>query len=895
MAFQRKKLASALALALGGGAIVGAAPAAAQDIRVEVTGSNIRRVEAEGALPVTVLTREDIARTGAQSASEILSYLSANSSTGQTFVAQGVGATTYSASIASLRGLGGQATLVLVNGKRLSNFSGEIQGVYGVNLDAIPFSAIERVEVLTDGASAVYGSDAIGGVINYIMRQEFQGVEVGGYYAAPTRSGSGDSWNVKATAGWGDLARDKFNIWGTVFYEDRQPVYQNQRDFSNTSVIPDIGLNGTSGNTFPAFISTGGIGNTSFPNCAPSVPVGTRCRYDPANVDGNNSVPDAESWSLFTSGRWQFHPDWQLYGTAAYSQQKVNNVIQPVPISDQFFYGPNGDIPSSILLPPSSPFYPTQAAINAGVNGQPLNIRYRSVETGNRDSTDENSAWQVVVGTKGSRWNWDFDLNFAYSKADTTTTENSGKPDLTLVLPLLRSGLVNPFGPNSPEITQQLRATNFTGESFNGESTGWVVEGKGTSDLFKLPAGPLAGAFGFQIGEQTLEQNPAPALASGNISGFGGNQLPIDASRDWWAVFAEFNIPIVKTLELNAAVRYDDYSDFGGTTNPKFSLRWTPVRELLVRGSWGTSFIAPSLTQAYGGNTSGVTAPGQNDPLRCPTTGDSNDCDTQFPVTFGGNDQLKPQTATQWQVGFVFEPARQFSIGMDYFNIDTENLFSNGLSQSFILSNLDTYGYLVRRGPVQPQYPNLPGPITNIDQRYINVGRTQIEGIDINLAWNSPSGDWGSVQARLNGTYYMTWDETQIDGSIIGRVANQYEASNTGVVPRYKQFATVTWLRGPWSVSLGNTYQSDYIDWQAVDFTDEGEPITRRVDALSLWDLSATYSGFKDWRLALGVKNLLDTNPPLSNQQNSFQSGYDPSYYDARARFVWGSVTYSFK
>ena len=131
----------------------------------------------------------------------------------------------------------------------------------------------------------------------------------------------------------------------------------------------------------------------------------------------------------------------------------------------------------------------------------------------------------------------------------------------------------------------------------------------------------------------------------------------------------------------------------------KFSLRWTPVRELLVRGSWGTSFIAPSLTQAYGGNTSGVTAPGQNDPLRCPTTGDSNDCDTQFPVTFGGNDQLKPQTATQWQVGFVFEPVRQFSIGIE-FNIDTENLFSNGLSQSFILSNLDTYGYLVRRGPV---------------------------------------------------------------------------------------------------------------------------------------------------------------------------------------------------
>ena len=262
------------------------------------------------------------------------------------------------------------------------------------------------------------------------------------------------------------------------------------------------------------------------------------------------------------------------------------------------------------------------------------------------------------------------------------TTEEGGKPDLTLVLPILNSGRVNLFGPNSPEVVRELQATNFLGESFEGTSTGWVIEGKSSdADLYKLPAGPLGSAFGFQVGKQTLEQNPAPALASGNISGFGGNQLPIDASRDFWSVFAEFNIPIVKTLELNAAVRYDDYSDFGSTTNPKFSLRWQPTRQLLVRGSWGTSFIAPSLTQAYGGNTSGVTAPGQSDPERCPTTGDSNDCDTQFPVTFGGNPDLEPQTATQWQVGFIWEPITQLSFGVDYFNIDTENLFANGLAR----------------------------------------------------------------------------------------------------------------------------------------------------------------------------------------------------------------------
>ena len=891
MNFQRTRIAAALACVLGlGGALLVAGSAQAADIKVDVTGTNIKRIEGEGALPVTVLTRGDIEKTGVQSAAEILNYISSNASFGATYTSQTVGSTTYSAQIASLRGLGGQATLVLVNGKRLSQFSGEIQGVYGANLDAIPFSAIERVEILTDGASAIYGSDAIGGVINYILRQDFAGAEASAYYAAPTRSGGGDQWNVKATLGWGDLAKDKFNGFFTVYHQDQKPLYQNQRDFSSTSYIPDIGYNSTSGNTFPGFVSTGGIGNPSFPNCEPSIAVGSRCRYDPARIEGVNSIPSSESTSGFGSIRWNYHPDWQLYGTGAYSKQKTNNVIQPVPISDQFFYGPNGDIPSTFTLPASSPYYPTQAAIAAGVNGQPLNIRYRSVDTGNRDSTDENTAWQLVLGTKGSRWNWDFDLSFAYSRSDTKTTENAGKPDLTMVLPLLNSGAVNPFGPNTAEVAQALRATNFVGESFNGTSTGWVVEGKGTGELLQLPAGPLAGAFGFQGGKQTLEQNPAPALASGNISGFGGNQLPIDADRTWWGIFAEFNVPIVKSVEFNAAVRFDDYSDFGSTTNPKFSLRWSPNSQFLLRGSWGTSYIAPSLTQVYGGNTSGVTSTGQSDPLRCPTTGDSNDCDTQFPVTFGGNRDLKPQEATQWQIGMVFEPAAGFSIGADYFNIDTENLFQNGLSQALILNNLGTYGNLVTRGPVQSQYPNLPGPIVDIDQRFINIGRTRIEGVDINLQATSPLSQIGRFKFTLNGTYYIKYDETQPDGSIIGRVANAYESSNTGVVPRYKQYANLTWSSGHWSATLGNTYQTNYIDW-TTDANDE----KRRVSTMSLWDLSGTYTGFKNWQFVLGVKNLMDTNPPVSNQGNSFQSGYDPSYYDPRARFVYGTVTYSFK
>src|SRR5262249_6530163 len=160
-----------------------------------------------------------------------------------------------------------------------------------------------------------------------------------------------------------------------------------------------------------------------------------------------------------------------------------------------------------------------------------------------------------------------------------------------------------------------------------------------------------------------LSQDPNPALATGDVSGYGGNFLPVSASRKDEAVFAEFNVPILKGLEATAAVRYDHYSDFGSTTNAKILARWKPIQSLLFRASWGTGFIAPSLTQLFGLQTSGVSSPGLTDPIRCPVTGSSFDCDTQFGVIFGGNPNLKPEKANQWQVGGVWEPVTGYSAG----------------------------------------------------------------------------------------------------------------------------------------------------------------------------------------------------------------------------------------
>jgi iron complex outermembrane receptor protein len=360
------------------------------------------------------------------------------------------------------------------------------------------------------------------------------------------------------------------------------------------------------------------------------------------------------------------------------------------------------------------------------------------------------------------------------------------------------------------------------------------------------------------------------------------------------------NVPIVQNLEGDVAVRYDHYSDFGSTTNPKFSVRWQPMRQLLLRGSWGTGFLAPTLYQLWNPNTPGLSQAGVSDPLRCPDpnapeAANNPDCNTQYTVTFGGNPNLKPERARQTTLGFVLEPVSGTSLGIDWFNMDLKDLVSNGIPIATILSpNLGGQyaSYVTRAASCPPSQfvSNAPCPITAIDQRFVNLGEVKITGLDIDARYRSPAMSWGRITASLNGSYYIKYDVEQPDGSFAGFVSNNYAAVATGVTPRWKHYATLTWAYGPWATTVAQTFQSSYID---VLLDPNGN--TRRVSSMSLWDLQGSYSGFKNWTFTLGVKNLFDTNPPLTNQNLTFQAGYDPSYYDPRARFIYARVTYDWK
>jgi iron complex outermembrane recepter protein len=464
------------------------------------------------------------------------------------------------------------------------------------------------------------------------------------------------------------------------------------------------------------------------------------------------------------------------------------------------------------------------------------------------------------------------------------------------VLPILNSGRVNFFGPNTPDVIAELRATNFSGTAFTIDSKLTSVAARGSRELMKLAGGNAGLALGAEVRTEDYLFDPNPTIQTGDISGFGGNFLTTDKSRRVDALFAELNLPLLKGLELNGAVRWDRYEGVGNSTTPKLSARWQPLPQVVVRTAVGKGFRAPSLQDLFLPQTTGVTVPGLSDPLRCPPVpgvvppGARTDCSTQFAILNGGNTELAPEKSTNKTFGVVLSPLPQLTIALDAFRIDLKETISNGVDPSVILADLARYGNLVTRGPVNPTEPNLPGPIIQINQTNLNIGQTKVGGVDLDVKLVQPLGG-GRLTASLAGTYFSKFETQNPDGTF----SNDLDDTNTatgGVVPRWKHYASIDYTIGPWGFTLGQSWQKRYNDLLG---NVAGAP-ARKVSAYELYDLQARYSGFRNLELRAGIRNLLDEDPPYSNAggRTSFQGGYDPGYADPRGRYYYAGLTYKF-
>jgi iron complex outermembrane recepter protein len=885
--------------------------------KIEVTGSLIKTVDGETALPVQIIRREEIERSGLTSAAELLNRVSANNSRGYAESGGlGDGGNPGFAG-ASLRGLGGGSTLVLLNGRRLSNYAFELGGANrngtvttasngAVDLNSIPIAAVERVEIYKDGASSLYGTDAIGGVINFILRKDYRGFEMTTYYGA-TQQGGGGIKRATMTGGWGDIKTDKFNVFATVDYLKSAALRASDRAFSRSTYIPAEGIDQTTAASFPANIRTPrGLRNPYYPECVPpfslvvpTSPAPLACWFDYAAVI--DILNPSEKTAGVARATFQLSPDHQLYAQGLYTRNRFLFRVSPTPPARILTTpDPVTGVQPRITYPAGGPFYPGNGIVPAipgvALSGD-IDIVARTVTLGPRTDLVKSEAYGAVIGIKGMLRGWDYDAGLSYSKNRAADTFVGGYVSQNRFVAALATGLINPFGPSTPEGDALLRSTQISEEARNSSAETRQIDARFAKEILHLPAGPLALAFGAETRREAFNDHFGAVQSSGDVLGAAGPVQAGQGSRDINAVFGEINIPIAQGFETSLSARYDRYNDFGGTTNPKIAFRWQASKIFLARASYSTGFRAPTIPDLLTPQLDNQIATfATEDPARCSVTGLDSDCLNGFRTRTGGNPGLQPERSEQATLGFVFAPTPELSIAIEFWKINKSHVIG-GVSEDNIFADLPKYeaNGTVLRGPPDPAFPGLPGPIVLIKELGVNLGNQRTAGIDIDLTFKGPQKDIGRFGFSLNGTYVHVFKQQIEDGGPF--FDNVGVFFNGAPVIRWRHFASLTWDYDPWSATLSQNFQSGYIDENSPNLNPPTNRPTRerRVASYETWDMQGQYAGIKHFKLTAGVRNLFDRAPPFSNQLDTFQVGYDPRFTDPRGRFYYVSATYALK
>jgi len=872
---------------------------------VVVTGSRIKRIDGETALPIEIITRSEIEKRGATTAAEMVKSLTANTaplSDGASITDGTSGQRGFNG--ANLRGVGVSSTLILLNGRRLANFASPGDEA-GVDLNNIPAGAIERVEVLKDGASALYGSDAIGGVINFITRSDYQGLDLN-LSAADTQEGGADKQTATIGGGFGDLQDDGYNVFGVLDVQHLGALRSSQREFIRERPLATLLPALMSSNTYPANVdinsaqraalitagllpagSTRNRINPSFPGCnppatvfAPQGPGGpTACSYD--YMQDTEIYPDSDKIGFMGRAAFQIADGHQLFTEWSYSKSETTYRLSPNPQRIR-------NLPLSVL-----PAAYRAALTRPGLPSTFSGIRLRMTEAGNRTNEVTSEGSRIVLGLEGTLGEWDYGTALVRSENQATDSYVDGYVLFDAFDAAIRNGTVNPFGPSSAAGQALLDSITINDDARKSKGTSESVDFNFTRSLGELDGGDMGLALGGEFRREKQEFNPSALLLSNNIAGDRDSTLPpgttdILASRDERTVasaYAEINAPISETVELQGALRFDDYEEVGSTFNPKFGVRWQPHEDLIVRGSAGTGFRAPSLNDLHRPTVFGVTSSLITDPQCAAAEGSIDLCTDQFPVERRSNPDLDPERSTQFSLGTVYEPSSTFNIGLEYWWLKKRDVIST-LGEQIIIESPGLYnGTYIQR--------DSDGFITNIILQKENQGELKTSGFDISSRLSSGDTEYGEFDLEFTGTLIVNY-ERQF-GPLEPFRDNLGRFLNDQVIQRWRHRIALNWDQGPLGLTLANTYSSGYQDQNTTydPFSDERLP-ERDVKAYSLWDLTARWEVYDNLNLRAGVLNLLDEEPPFSNQAYFFIAGYDPTYTDPRGRSYYVGLDWKF-
>jgi iron complex outermembrane recepter protein len=873
---------------------------------IVVTGSMIKRVNAETAEAITILKADALKDQGIENVEQAMNTLtSANPSLN---IASAVGTFSGGGTYANLRGLGNGRTLVLLDGERLAPnaFIGN-----AVDLSGIPFSAIDSVQVLREGASALYGSDAIAGVINFITKKNYQGAEIQVNFDKPQEAGGG-SGEADFTFGHGDLASDGYNFMITGSYHKQEELQATQRAFSAEGFNPALGVPNTNfPGSWPGTVldANGNLWQSGYPACAGNPQLTTYygdCSY---------------RYSAATDLIPQSH---EISGMASFTKAlPANNQVQV-----QYFWtqseldGYSGPIFYDFQMNPGQPYFPTAAQLTcdrgpANCSGPPdLSApitAFWSDPNNYRFAGNLNVEQRVVVTFSGSNVGWDYATDLNYSKNTNDNRNTGGFPNEALLATGgVLNPLINPFGPQSAAGQALINSSYINGIYQIGEYTRWSVDGHAShplGDAFNSGT-PATVAFGATVsGERyTNATTPYNNLVS---AATGLTDSAVEGTRRIQAAFVELDVPITKALDLDISDRQDRYSDFGTTNNAKLSVRYQPFDILTFRGTASTGFRAPTLNNLYApgflaASTSGTM--GQGNPFCQPGSytveWSPATCQAQGIGLFGGNKNLTPETSQNFDFGFVVEPIRDLGITLDYYRILLKNTIG-GVPPNAIYGDPTTFSNYIVPATSGTFAGTLPPTIAEasvchpytlptcgyIDQQFSNTGRITTDGIDLSVQYLQHT-EIGTFHEDLEGTAVTQFLQQQYNGGPLLNLVGNLQIQGLNPAFRWQHNVRVDWTSPGkmWGGGLSDRFYSGYVDEFA-----EANGDLRHVGSYSLVDGYVSVKPVEQLTVLFGVKNILNTSPPFTNaSQNNFAAGYNALIADPLLRNFYINLKYIF-
>ena len=846
--YNNSKVAKAIRLAMmfgAGAAAAISAPTFAADEgadeieKIEVTGSRIKRSDLEGASPVTVITAADMKIEGNLTVADALRNSNLNSFGS---FSERSGSSAQSQATIDLRGAGSERTLVLIDGKR---FPGSpTLGGSSANLNAIPMAAVERIEILTDGASSVYGSDAMAGVVNIIMKKNYEGLEFSAGVGSRDRDGGLTSKEFSIIGGW---QNDKGGVTFAIDTQNRDGIADGDREFT-APWMRDLDGDGV----IQAYSETDGW---SYYGANVKHPVTGIYQPSPLCDDliaeyGNDVFARARGDEAFSPGS-----DLCMYAYGGVSYNKASTQRNTVYVDADYDLSDDVEWFGRVMFTQNSSFgryAPPAAAWNNMAADSPHNPYdveakgyFRWVGIGTRDGNVDDYNQDFLTGLRGELdfLNATWEVYYHYNKAD-----NKAMGEFYLSYAGLAYNELNDIDLGSEEGVANMKATTLQQGSaeFNQYNAGLNF------DLFELPGGEVAHFIGMEYFETTYNEVYDGQSEAGLIGGSAGNSS--SGAREVFAVFYEAVLPIVDDVELNIAGRYDDYSDFGGNFAPKVAVRWQALETVVIRASYSEAFRAPGLDRLNAATT--FSAYDGIDKPYCTEQGTAiADCnEKQYDSWISANADLEPETSDYINLGVAWDITDDLGIKLDYFDLNIDNVIAersitNVMSGIYngSLETSDTF-YVLR----DPSQGGNIGPAYEVGTGYGNGSKMQITGID--LAFNAAiETGFGDFSVKWNNSFIMDYI-VEVEGGGV-----PIDTAGWAEQPQLKSVFTTIYTIGDHSMSWNINYTDSTYE------TDDGLVAEGHLDSWTIHNISYTYDIGTYGRVMLGVNNLTDEDPILSS------------------------------